>query len=253
MQSYSKSKTADAISKLATLKQNTAIVVDEVEGHFENDQVVDLELLEVGDYIKIGSGESPPVDCVILNGESNFDESALTGESTPVKHIEGHQIFSGTVNIGSHSIIAKVTSLEGDSLLSQIINTVRDGQLKKAPMERTADLITGYFVPIIITVAIITWVIWLSLGYSGVLPQSYLDIDIGGWTVWSLEFAIAVFVVACPCGIGLAAPTALFVGSGLAAKYGILAKGGGAAFQDGATANIVCFDKTGTLTRENWL
>lgn len=249
LQSYSKSKTADAISKLATLKQNTAIVVDEVEGHFENDQVVDLELLEVGDYIKIGSGESPPVDCVILNGESNFDESALTGESTPVKHIEGHQIFSGTVNIGSHSIIAKVTSLEGDSLLSQIINTVRDGQLKKAPMERTADLITGYFVPIIITVAIITWVIWLSLGYSGVLPQSYLDIDIGGWTVWSLEFAIAVFVVACPCGIGLAAPTALFVGSGLAAKYGILAKGGGAAFQDGATANIVCFDKTGTLTR----
>ncbi|KAI5968314.1 hypothetical protein CANMA_002530 [Candida margitis] len=249
LQSYSKSKTADAISKLAALKQNTAVVVDEVDGHFENDQVVDLELLEIGDYIKIGSGESPPVDCVIIDGESNFDESALTGESTPVKHIEGHQIFSGTVNIGNHSIITKVTSLEGDSLLSQIINTVRDGQLKKAPMERTADLITGYFVPIIIVIAITTWIIWLSLGFSGALPESYLDIDIGGWTVWSLEFAIAVFVVACPCGIGLAAPTALFVGSGLAAKYGILAKGGGAAFQDGATTNIVCFDKTGTLTK----
>ncbi|KAG5420545.1 hypothetical protein I9W82_002426 [Candida metapsilosis] len=248
LQSYSKSKTADAISELATLKQNTAVVVDEVDGHFENDQVVDLEFLEVGDHIKIGSGESPPVDCVIVDGESNFDESALTGESTPVKHIVGHQIFSGTVNIGNHSIIAKVTSLEGDSLLSQIINTVRDGQLKKAPMERTADLITGYFVPVIIAIAIITWVIWLSLGYSGALPQSYLDIDLGGWAVWSLEFAIAVFVVACPCGIGLAAPTALFVGSGLAAKFGILAKGGGAAFQDGATTNVVCFDKTGTLT-----
>ncbi|KAI5958793.1 hypothetical protein KGF57_002227 [Candida theae] len=255
LQSYSKSKTADAISELATLKQNTAVVVDEKEssdlGHasFANDQVVDLELLEIGDYIKIGSGESPPVDCVIVSGEADFDESALTGESTPVKHIEGHQVFSGTVNIGSRSIIAKVTSLEGDSLLSQIINTVRDGQLKKAPMERTADLITGYFVPAIIAIAITTWIVWLSLGYSGALPQSYLDIDLGGWAVWSLEFAIAVFVVACPCGIGLAAPTALFVGSGLAAKHGILAKGGGAAFQDGATTNIVCFDKTGTLTR----
>ncbi|CAD1808266.1 heavy metal translocating P-type ATPase family protein [Candida parapsilosis] len=249
LQSYSKSKTADAISKLATLKQNTAVIVDEVDGRFENDQVVDIELLEIGDYIKIGSGESPPVDCVIIDGESNFDESALTGESTPVKHFEGQQVFSGTVNIGSRSIIAKVISLEGDSLLSKIINTVRNGQLKKAPMERTADLITGYFVPIIIAIAVTTWIIWLSLGHSGALPQSYLDIDIGGWTVWSLEFAIAVFVVACPCGIGLAAPTALFVGSGLAAKYGILARGGGAAFQDGATTNIVCFDKTGTLTR----
>ena len=121
--------------------------------------------------------------------------------------------------------------------------------MRKAPMERTADLITGYFVPLIIACAVITWVIWLALGYSGALPQSYLDIDVGGWTVWSLEFAIAVFVVACPCGIGLAAPTALFVGSGLAAKNGILAKGGGVAFQDGANVNIVCFDKTGTLTK----
>ncbi|KAI5962199.1 uncharacterized protein KGF55_003275 [Candida pseudojiufengensis] len=251
LQSYSKTKTADAISQLGDLKQNVATLIEQnnESGRFENDQVVDLEMLEVGDYIKISTGESPPVDCVIVEGNSNFDESALTGESTPVKHIEGHQIFSGTVNIGNNSIIAKVTSLESDSLLSQIVNTVRDGQLRKAPMERTADLITGYFVPIIIFLAIITWIIWLSLGFSGSLPDSYLDIDIGGWTVWSLEFAIAVFVIACPCGIGLAAPTALFVGSGLAAKYGILAKGGGVAFQDGANINIVCFDKTGTLTK----
>ena len=146
-----------------------------------------------------------------MEGSTEFDESALTGESTPVKHQEGHQIFSGTVNIGNSSVVGKVTSLEGDSLLNQIVNTVRDGQMRKAPMERTADLITGYFVPLIIACAVITWVIWLALGYSGALPQSYLDIDVGGWTVWSLEFAIAVFVVACPCGIGLAAPTALLL------------------------------------------
>ena len=209
---------------------------------------MDVNLLEANDYIRIASGESPPVDCVIIEGESKFDESALTGESTPVKHSPGHQVFSGTVNVGNNSIIAKIVSLEGDSLIDQIVNTVRDGQLRKAPIERTADLLTGYFVPIITMVALITWIIWLSLGHSGVLPDSYLDIDIGGWTVWSLEFAIAVFVIACPCGIGLAAPTALFVGSGLAAKYGILAKGGGVAFQDGANINTICFDKTGTLT-----
>lgn len=245
LQSYSKTKTADAISQLADLKQSEATLIEE-DG---KDVVIDLQLLEIGDQIRIGSGESPPVDCVLVDGESEFDESALTGESTPVKHIEGHQIFSGTVNIGNNSVVGKVTSLEGDSLLNQIVNTVRDGQLRKAPMERTADLITGYFVPFIVGCAIVTWVIWLILAYSGALPDSYLDIDVGGWTVWSLEFAIAVFVIACPCGIGLAAPTALFVGSGLAAKSGILAKGGGVAFQDGANVNIVCFDKTGTLTR----
>lgn len=249
LQSYSKIKTADSISQLSNLKETEATLVTKDGDAYGEDEKVDLDLLEVGDYIRIATGQSPPVDCVIIDGASEFDESALTGESTPVKHVPGHQIFSGTVNIGNNSILAKVVSLEGDSLLNQIVGTVRDGQMRKAPMERTADLITGYFVPMIVLLAIITWLVWLILGYSGALPDSYLDIDIGGWAVWSLEFAIAVFVVACPCGIGLAAPTALFVGSGLAAKFGILAKGGGTAFQDGANTNTVCFDKTGTLTK----
>ncbi|KAG7663025.1 uncharacterized protein J8A68_003452 [[Candida] subhashii] len=250
LQSYSKIKTADSISQLSNLKPNQAtLLTKDYNSKYHSDEKVDLDLLEVGDYIRIATGESPPVDCTIIEGTSDFDESALTGESTPVKHIPGHQIFSGTVNIGNNSIIARVISLESDSLLNQIVNTVRDGQLRKAPMERTADLITGYFVPVIVFLAIITWLIWLILGVSGALPESYLDIDIGGWPVWSLEFAIAVFVVACPCGIGLAAPTALFVGSGLAARFGILAKGGGSAFQDGANTDTVCFDKTGTLTK----
>ncbi|CUM52116.1 uncharacterized protein AC631_03524 [Debaryomyces fabryi] len=253
LESFSKSKTAEAISNLGRLKPSKATLLEVADiksdpVQYTNDEVVDVKLLEVNDYIRIATGESPPVDCVIVEGQSEFDESALTGESTPVKHFPGHQVFSGTVNVGNNSTIAKIVSLEGDSLIDQIVNTVRDGQLRKAPIERTADLLTGYFVPIITLLALITWIIWLSLGHSGVLPDSYLDIDIGGWTVWSLEFAIAVFVIACPCGIGLAAPTALFVGSGLAAKYGILAKGGGVAFQDGANINTICFDKTGTLT-----
>lgn len=248
LEAYSKKRTGEAIADLGALKSNVATLVEKVGDEFSNDQEVDVKLLEIGDYIRIVSGESPPVDCVIVKGESEFDESALTGESTPVKHSVGHQIFSGTVNTGNVAIISKILSLEGDSLIDQIVNTVRDGQLRKAPIERTADLLTSYFVPVITLFAILTWVIWLSLGLSGVLPDSYMDIKIGGWYVWSLEFSIAVFCIACPCGIGLAAPTALFVGSGLAAKNGILAKGGGVAFQDGARTNVVCFDKTGTLT-----
>lgn len=149
--------------------------------------------------------------------------------------------------------------------LDKIVEVVREGQTRRAPIERVADLVTGYFVPVITLLAIITWVTWLSLGLSGALPESYLDIQTGGWSelasltslrwsltllpaVWSLQFSIAVFVVACPCGIGLAAPTALLVGSGLAAKFGILARGGGEAFQECAQVDIVVFDKTGTIT-----
>jgi len=128
------------------------------------------------------------------------------------------------------------------------VRVVREGQTRRAPIERIADILTGYFVPVVTLIAISTWVIWLALGVSGVLPDYWLDVDEGSWPVWSLGFAIAVFVVACPCGIGLAAPTALFVGSGLAAKYGILAKGGGEAFQEASWLDVVVFDKTGTLT-----
>ncbi|KAF5208730.1 putative copper-transporting ATPase [Clavispora lusitaniae] len=254
LESISKAKTSDAVASLGSMKVSKVTLVDrEQDGKsgnytYKNDSLVDVSLLDSGDYVRISTGESPAVDCVIVQGDSEFDESALTGESHAVKHGPGHQVFSGTVNVGNNAVIAKILSVDGDSLIDQIINTVRDGQMKKAPIQRVADAITGYFVPIIVFIAILTWIIWLGLAYSGALPDSYLDIDVGGWAVWSLEFAIAVFVIACPCGIGLAAPTALFVGSGLAAKNGILARGGGAAFQDAAAINLVCFDKTGTLT-----
>ncbi|KAL8864042.1 MAG: hypothetical protein Q9174_007483, partial [Haloplaca sp. 1 TL-2023] len=129
-----------------------------------------------------------------------------------------------------------------------IIAVVRQGQSRRAPVERTVDTVTGYFVPVITALAIITFFTWLGLGQSGMLSPKHLEGQEGGWAFWSLEFAIAVFVVACPCGIGLAAPTALFVGGGLAAKSGILVRGGGEAFQDASQVDAVVFDKTGTLT-----
>jgi len=249
LEAFSKSKTAEAISNLGSLKPNSATLLTKLdENEYGQDTRTDLKLLEIGDFIRIVPGESPPVDCIIVQGKTDFDESALTGESIPVEHTIGEQVFAGTVNKGPQSIIAKLSALDGTSLLDQIVNTVRDGQMRRAPIERAADVLTGYFVPLITSLAIITWIIWISLGYSGALPDSYLDIDVGGWAIWSLEFAISVFVIACPCGIGLAAPTALFVGAGLAAKNGILARGGGSAFQEGSKVNVVCFDKTGTLT-----
>ncbi|AET41124.1 heavy metal translocating P-type ATPase Ecym_7286 [Eremothecium cymbalariae DBVPG len=249
LEAFSKRKTTDAINALGSLKQQTATLLDKVgENSFGKDRTIDVKYLEIGDYIKIVSGQSPPVDCIIIRGESQFDESSLTGESMPVLHIIGDQVHAGTVNVGINAIIAKVSAVDGDSLLDHIIRTVCDGQLKRAPIERISEVLTGYFVPIIVILAIITWIVWLSLGLSGKLPQHYLDNDIGGWPLWSLEFAIAVFVIACPCGIGLAAPTALFVGAGLAAKYGILSSGGSTAFQVASKVSVVCFDKTGTLT-----
>lgn len=268
LEAYSKARAASAISLLSDLRPKEAILVfsevsddkkmisddedgddDEEESvHYSGDDKVPVDYLEIGDYIRVLPGMTPPTDCIVVQGNSTFDESALTGESRPVRHGQGDQIFAGTVNNGSGSLVAKVMALEGGSLLDQIVNVVREGQLHRAPIERVADRLTSVFVPIVTSLAIITWIIWLALGTTGSLPERYLDIDLGGWVVWSLQFAISVFVVACPCGIGLAAPTALFVGTGLAAKYGILARGGGEAFQEGARVDVVCFDKTGTLT-----
>jgi Cu+-exporting ATPase len=209
---------------------------------------IDTDLLEVGDVISVVRGSSPPADGIVVSGQSQFDESSLTGESRLVHKSEGDSVFIGTINQGQ-VVNVRVESVGGDSMLDQIVKVVREGQTRRAPIERAADIITGYFVPVVTLLAIVTWLTWLGLGMSGRLPDSYLDQDQGGWPVWSLGFAIAVFVIACPCGIGLAAPTALFVGSGLAAKYGILVKGGGEAFQEASRLDCIVFDKTGTLTQ----
>ncbi|OBZ70406.1 putative copper-transporting ATPase HMA5 [Grifola frondosa] len=265
LEAYSKGHTADAITALGKLKPTSALLfvptskatatetssssvshaadldLDLEKGSATHEHVastkpgtkfekVDVELLELGDIVRVQHGASPPADGTIVTGDSGaFDESSLTGESRLVKKQPGDKIG-------------------GETMLDQVVRVVREGQTHRAPIERIADLLTGYFVPVVTLLAIITWVIWLGLGLGGALPQDYLDIDVGGWPVWSLEFAIAVFVVACPCGIGLAAPTALLVGSGLAARYGILARGGGEAFQETAQLDIIVFDKTGTLT-----
>ncbi|KAK5080327.1 hypothetical protein LTS08_000003 [Lithohypha guttulata] len=253
LEAYSKAKTGDAVAMLSGLRPTEALLLD--DSFDENGpeykpatRKVPVSVLEVGDNVVILHGASPPTDGILeQDGTFVFDESSLTGESKPVKKIRGDTIFTGSVNV-SDPVKITVTELGGKSMLDQIVAVVRDGQAKRAPIERVADLLTGYFVPAITMLAIVTWIVWLALGTSGRLPADWLDADQGGWAFWSVEFAIAVFVVACPCGIGLAAPTALFVGGGLAAKSGILVQGGGEAFQEASQLDAIVFDKTGTLT-----
>lgn len=244
LEAYSKAKTGDAVTSLGKLRPNEAVLFDAERG----DTKIATDLLEVGDTVRVHHGTSPPFDGTILDGNSIFDESSLTGESRPVKKAIGDTVFSGTVNKGS-PVKVKITSVSGTSMLDQIIAAVREGQTRRAPVERVADTITSHFVPFVIAVAITTWLVWLILGSAGGIPSDWKNDTAGGWALWSLRFAIAVFVIACPCGIGLAAPTALFVGGGLAAKHGILVRGGGEAFQEASSLDCIVFDKTGTLTQ----
>jgi Cu+-exporting ATPase len=246
MEAWTKAKTGDAVSALGSLRPETALLVSS-SANSTTLEPTPTEELEVGDVVRVLQGASPPFDGIIISGTTKFDEASLTGESRLVSKQPGDGVFSGTINKGA-PVDVRLTSISGTSMLDQIIKVVREGQTKRAPVERVADILTSRFVPLIVGLGIVTWLIWLSLGVSGALPLSYLDSDIGGWPFWSLQFSIAVFVVACPCGIGLAAPTALFVGGGLAAKHGVLVKGGGEAFQEASMLDCVVFDKTGTLT-----
>ncbi|KAF2400529.1 heavy metal translocatin [Trichodelitschia bisporula] len=244
IEAYSKAKTGDAVASLGALRPTEAILIEEAD---VSGRKLSVDLLDVGDTVLVQHGMSPPFDGTVVDGSTKFDESSLTGESMPVRKEIGDQVFSGTVNRGS-PVSVRLTSVSGTSMLDQIIKIVREGQTKRAPVERVADMVTSHFVPFVVLVGVSTWIVWLSLGLGGVLPAHWLSEALGGWPLWSLKFAIAVFVVACPCGIGLAAPTALFVGGGMAAKHGILVKGGGEAFQEASTLDCIVFDKTGTLT-----
>jgi Cu+-exporting ATPase len=242
-----KTISGDAVSALGKLRPTEANLVVKSDQMSQMTEKVNVDLIECGDAVKVMHGSSPPCDAVLLDEEAIFDESSLTGESRLVHKQQGDNIYSGTINKGP-TVTMRVSGPAGASMLDSIIAVVREGQSKRAPMERIADLLTAYFVPIVVLISILTWLVWLALGLSGALPRSYLDSDIGGWPFWSLQFAIAALVIACPCGLGLAAPTALFVGGGMAAQRGILVKGGGEAFQEASTLDAVVFDKTGTLT-----
>ncbi|KAK3669266.1 hypothetical protein LTR78_010840 [Recurvomyces mirabilis] len=229
----------EAYSKGKTGKAETILISRFVGQKAVSTTIIPTDLVDTGDVVRVVHGGSPPFDGILLEGDGvQFDESGLTGESRPVKKAVGDTIYAGTVNNGG-PVSMQVTGASGHSLLDQIIDAVQEGRARRAPIETVANILTSLFVPVVTLIAVATWLIWLLLGVSSALPTGYLDVAVGGWPFWSLQFTIAVFVIACPCGIGLAAPTALFVGGGLVAKHGIFVKGGGEAFQEASGLDII--------------
>jgi P-type Cu+ transporter len=213
---------------------------------------VPVDLLEIGDHIVVRAGSTPPADGTIIEGFATVNESSLTGESIPVLKNPGDSLLTGTMVISS-PVVMRVDSLGETTMLQQIVRAVGESQNGKAPVEELADIITAVFVPVIIYLSIIVSAIWLTFALTpNGIPISYLEeggTGSGDRVFFALGFAISVLAIACPCGIGLAAPAAQAVGAGMAARAGILAQGGGTAFQLATQVDAVVFDKTGTLTQ----
>ena len=231
-----KRKTSTALRSLVNLQPKTARVTrDGPDGPTERD--VPVESVTTGDVVVVRPGERIPVDGEILSGQSAVDESMLTGESLPVAKNAGDRVIGGTIN-RTGAFRFKATTLGGDSVLAQIVKLMRDAQGSRAPIQRLADQISGIFVPVVVSIAIATFVIWFVGG------------DIAGATapaVRAFASAVAVLIIACPCAMGLAVPTAVMVSTGKGAELGVLIKGGEALQRAGDVTTVV-LDKTGTVT-----
>jgi P-type Cu+ transporter len=225
-EALSKGKTSEAIKKLMGLAPKTATIVrDGVEVDISVDEV------EVGNIIIVKPGEKIPVDGVVTEGKTSVDEAMLTGESIPVEKSPGSNIIGASINKNG-TIRYEATKVGKDTALSQIIKLVEDAQGSKAPIAKMADIISGYFVPIVIVLAILSGLAWYVSGESG---------------LFAFTIAISILVIACPCALGLATPTAIMVGTGKGAENGVLIKSGGA-LETTHKIDTIVFDKTGTIT-----
>ena len=228
MEARAKARASGAVAALVGLGARTARLV---RGELESD--VPVEDIRPGDLVRVRPGEKVPVDGVVASGHSSVDESMLTGEPLPVVRAAGDEVIGATVN-GSGTLVVRTTHVGRDAVLGQIVRMVREAQGSKAPIQRMADRITEWFVPLVLVLAAITFVIWWVFG-----PQPALT--------HALVAAISVLIIACPCAMGLATPTAVMVGTGRAADAGVLIRGG-AALEAAGGIDTVVFDKTGTLT-----
>ena len=226
LEARSKGKTTDALKSLMKLAPKTATVVRNGQ-----EVTVGVDEVEKGDIFVVRPGENIPVDGIVLEGHSAVNESALTGESIPVDKAEGDTVSAATLN-QSGFIKCQATRVGEDTTLSQIIQMVSDAAATKAPIAKVADKVSGIFVPTVITIAVITTVVWLLIG------QSF---------GYSLARGISVLVISCPCALGLATPVAIMVGNGMGAKNGILFKTA-ASLEEAGKMDIVALDKTGTIT-----
>lgn len=230
MESRSKGKTSQAIRKLMELTPDTTLLlVDGVESEVPTDTVA------AGSLILVKPGARIPLDGVVVSGVSSVDESMLTGESIPVEKKEGDAVIGGSVNFNG-AMEVEVTRVGKETTLSKIVQLVEDAQGKKAPISKIADLVAGYFVPAVIAIALVAALAWAILG--------------GKELSFVLTIFVSVLVIACPCALGLATPTAIMVGTGVGANHGILIKSG-EALEIMHKTNVVVLDKTGTITAGN--
>jgi Cu+-exporting ATPase len=229
LEARAKKRTGDAIRALMGLQASTARVVRDGE---EID--IPIEQVAVGDIVRVRPGEKVPVDGRVTSGSSAVDESMLTGESLPVEKRPGDEVIGATIN-GSGSFLFRATKVGQDTALAQIVRLVEEAQGSKAPMQRLADRISGIFVPVVLVIAAITFGIWMLVG-----PEPRLS--------YAITATVAVLIIACPCALGLAAPTAIMVGTGKAAEHGILVRGG-EALEMARKIDTIVLDKTGTITR----
>lgn len=226
LESRAKGKTSDAITKLINLQPKTATVVRN-----NQEQVIPVEDVLIGDIVVVKAGEAIAVDGVVIFGNSAVDEAAITGESLPIEKTSGSKVVAATINKSGY-LQVEATKVGNDTTLSQIIRLVEEASSTKAPIARMADKISGIFVPIVISIALIAVTVWLLLGYG---------------VEFALSIGISVLVISCPCALGLATPTAIMVGTGKGASQGVLIKSADA-LETAHRVDTVVLDKTGTIT-----
>ncbi|MBN1385476.1 copper-translocating P-type ATPase [Candidatus Woesearchaeota archaeon] len=226
LEAVAKGKTSEAIKNLMGLQPKTAAVFRKGK-----ELIIPINQVVVGDTVVVKPGQKIPVDGIVTQGHSSVDESMITGESIPVEKSKGAKVIGATIN-KSGSFRFRATKIGSDTFLAQIIQLVEDAQGSKAPIQKLADIISAYFVPVVVLIAIISALIWYFLGFG---------------FAFALTIFVAVMIIACPCALGLATPTAVMVGTGLAAQHGILIKSA-SALQQAHKMDTIVFDKTGTLT-----
>jgi len=241
LEARAKGQTNEAIRKLIGLQARTAHVVrdgQEVE--------IPIEQVKVGDELLVRPGEKIPVDGTVLSGLSSVDESMITGESIPIEKVEGEPLIGATINQRG-LLRMRATKVGADTMLATIIRMVEQAQGSKAPIQRLADTISGIFVPVVLVIALLTFIGWAIIGQLSAISTAGTMGASNSWIV-AIVAAVAVLVVACPCALGLATPTAIMVGTGKGAEQGILIKGG-ESLERIQAVHAVLLDKTGTITR----
>ncbi|XP_061368671.1 copper-transporting ATPase RAN1-like isoform X2 [Gastrolobium bilobum] len=247
LECLAKGKTSDAIKKLVELTPATALlVVKDKGGRSIEEREIDSLLIQPGDTLKVVPGTKIPADGIVTWGSSYVNESMVTGESVPILKEVNASVIGGTINF--HGVLhIQATKVGSDTVLSQIISLVETAQMSKAPIQKFADYVASIFVPTVVSLALLTLLGWYIAGSIGAYPEEWLP-ENGNHFVFALMFSISVVVIACPCALGLATPTAVMVATGVGANNGVLIKGGDA-LERAQMVKYVIFDKTGTLTQ----